>query len=213
MWHIFESGGPVMIPILICSIISLGITLERFWRLQRGRVIPKGLVIRVWEWLKNNELDKAKLEKLRKGSPLGKILAAGLSQRHSSREIIKETIEEVGGHVVHELECCLHVLGTIAGIAPLLGLLGTVLGIMEMFGIAAQQGMADPSALAGGISVALITTAAGLIVAIPALIFHRFLTSKVDALVVEMEQEALKMVEILQGFRLQEESNIKENTL
>jgi len=211
MWHIFESGGYVMYPILMCSIISLGIIIERFWRLQRGRVIPKGLVIRVWEWLKNNELDKAKLEQLRKGSPLGRLLAAGLSQRHSSREVIKESIEETGGHVVHDLECCLPILGTIAGVAPLLGLLGTVLGIMEMFGVAAQQGMADPAALASGISIALITTAAGLVVAIPALIFHRLLTSKVDGLVVEMEQEALKMVEILQGFRAQDESNKESN--
>jgi biopolymer transport protein ExbB len=212
MWNIFESGGYVMYPILICSILSLGIILERFWRLQRGRVIPKGLVIRVWEWLKNNELDKTKLEQLRKGSPLGRLLASGLAQRNSSREVIKESIEETGGHVVHELECCLPILGTVAAVAPLLGLLGTVLGIMDMFGVAAKQGMADPSALASGISVALITTAAGLIVAIPALIFHRVLTSKVDALVVEMEQEALKMVEILQGFRVREDNN-KENNL
>ncbi len=212
MWNIFESGGIVMYPILICSILSLGIILERFWRLQRGRVIPKGLVIRVWEWLKNNELDKTKLEQLRKGSPLGRLLASGLAQRNSSREAIKESIEETGGHVVHELECCLPILGTVAAVAPLLGLLGTVLGIMDMFGVAAKQGMADPSALASGISVALITTAAGLIVAIPALIFHRVLTSKVDALVVEMEQEALKMVEILQGFRVREDNN-KENNL
>lgn len=212
MWHIFESGGIVMYPILICSILSLGIILERFWRLQRGRVIPKGLVIRVWEWLKNNELDKTKLEQLRKGSPLGRLLASGLAQRNSSREVIKESIEETGGHVVHDLECCLPILGTIAAVSPLLGLLGTVLGIMEMFSVAAKQGMADPTALANGISVALITTAAGLIVAIPALVFHRILTSKVDALVVEMEQEALKMVEILQGFRVRDDNN-KENNL
>ena len=190
-----------MWPILICSVISLAIVAERFWSLQTRRICPKNLVAQIWQWQKNGELNQKNIQALRTGSPLGRVLAAGLINRNHDRIIMKETIEEVGRHVAHDLGKFLTTLGTIASISPFLGLLGTVVGMIQMFSSVTTGGLGDPAALAGGISVALITTAAGLTVAIPSLMFYRFFQGKTDELVVVMEQEALKLVEIMHNQR------------
>lgn len=201
MIELFKAGGWIMFPIVICSIAALAICVERGWSLRRSRITPKHLVAQVWSWIKNNQLDKKRLKTLKGSSPLGEILAAGLVNHVHGRETMKESIQEAGRHAVLTLEKYLNTLGTIALIAPLLGLLGTVIGMIEVFTVITIQGTGDANALASGISEALITTASGLTVAIPALIFHRFFERRVDELVTEMEQEALKMVEVLHGER------------
>ena len=201
MLEMMKAGGPLMWPILFCSILALAIVIERFWSLQTRRVAPKNLVAQVWQWEKVGHLDARRIQDLRRGSALGRILAAGLVNRRHDREVMKESIEEVGRHVVHDMERFLNTLGTIAAISPLLGLLGTVVGMIQVFSVITTQGVGDPSLLAGGISQALLTTAAGLTVAIPALIFHRFFRGRIDELVVTMEQEAIKMVEVMHGQR------------
>jgi len=197
MLEIVKSGGWLMLPIIICSVISAAIILERLWTLQPRRVLPKNLTRQVWEWVSKNQLNHTHIESLHNGSPLGEILAAGLANRHREREIIKESIEDAGRQVVHDLERFLNSLGTIAAITPLLGLLGTVIGMVKVFAAITTHGVGDPTVLAGGISEALITTAAGLTVAIPSLIGYRYLRGKVDALAVRMEKEAVTMVEAL----------------
>ena len=194
-----------MFPILLASIVATAITAERFWSLQSKRVTPDNLVAQVWQWLRLGKLDDKKIQHLRLGSPLGRVLAAGLINRRHERAIIKESIEEAGRHVAYDLERYLNTLGTIAAISPLMGLLGTVFGMIRMFAALKTHGVGDPSALSGGIAEALITTAAGLMVAIPALYFHRFFRGRVDALVITMEQEALKLVEVLHGEREQDQ--------
>jgi biopolymer transport protein ExbB len=199
--ELIKAGGFIMWPLLLCSIISLAIAAERFWYLQSKRVTPKNLVAQVWQWEKVGHLDAKRVQDLRIASPLGRVLAAGLVNRHHEREIMKESIEEVGRHVAHELERFLNTLGTIASITPLLGLLGTVIGMIKVFAVITAQGVGDPVVLASGISEALITTAAGLTVAIPSLMFYRFFRGRVDELVISMEQEAIKMVEVMHGQR------------
>lgn len=194
-----------MVPIIACSILALAIVAERFWSLQAKRVIPKHLVAQVWHLYRNNQLDPQRVDALRSGSMLGRILAAGLVNVHHDREIMKEAIEETGRQVVHELERYLNALGTIASISPLLGLLGTVFGMIQVFAAITTHGVGNPGVLAGGISKALITTAAGLSVAIPALMFYRYFRGRVDDLVVRMEEEALKMVEVMHGQREKEQ--------
>ena len=201
MLELIKAGGFIMWPLLLCSIISLAIAAERFWYLQSKRVTPKNLVAQVWQWEKVGHLDAKRVQDLRIASPLGRVLAAGLVNRHHEREIMKESIEEVGRHVAHELERFLNTLGTIASITPLLGLLGTVIGMIKVFAVITAQGIGDPAVLASGISEALITTAAGLTVAIPSLMFYRFFRGRVDELVISMEQEAIKMVEVMHGQR------------
>lgn len=195
MWEIILAGGPIMWPIVICSIAAAAILLERLWTLQRKRVIPRELTERVWKLVATRTLTDQHIEALERNSPLGRVLAAGLANRHHGREIMKEVIEDSGRHVVHELERFLNTLGTIAAISPLLGLLGTVTGIIEAFEAITTQGVGDARVLSGGIAEALITTAGGLIVAIPALIGYRYLRGLVDGLVVEMEKEAIKLVQ------------------
>ena len=201
MLELIKAGGWLMWPIILCSIISLAIITERFWSLRKKRIAPRNLVAQVYQWEKVGHLDLKRIKMLRAGSPLGRILAAGLVNRKKPREVMKESIEEVGRHVAHELERFLNTLGTIASISPLLGLLGTVIGMIKVFAVITAHGVGDPSILADGISTALITTAAGLSVAIPSLMFHRYFRGKVDDLVVTMEQEALKMVEVMLGLR------------
>ncbi len=201
MWELVKAGGWMMLPIILCSIAAAGIIAERLWTLRPARITPSHLLGQVWLWIKDKQLNSQKLKELRASSPLGEILAAGLANSKHGREIMKECIEEAAARVVHELERYLNALGTIAGIAPLLGLLGTVLGMIDIFSAFMGSNMANASVLAGGIAKALITTAAGLFVAIPALFFHRFLQRRVDELVVGMEQEAIKLVEVLQGER------------
>ncbi|MDH4022460.1 MAG: MotA/TolQ/ExbB proton channel family protein [Gammaproteobacteria bacterium] len=198
MLEIVIAGGWVMLPIILCSVVAVAIILERLWTLKPGRVVPRDLSRRVWEWVSSNQLNHQHIQELRISSPLGQILAAGLSNRQRDRATMKEVVEDTGRHVVHELERYLNTLGTIAAVSPLLGLLGTVTGMIRTFSALTSGGAGDPAALAGGISEALITTAAGLMVAIPALIGYRYLRGRVDVLVVEMEKEAIGLVEALQ---------------
>lgn len=201
MWELIKSGGWIMLPIVVCSIIAVAIVAERLWTLRPSRISPPHLLGQVWRWMQDQQMDQAKFQELRAGSPLGQILAAGLANSRHGRDIMKESIQEAGVKVVSELERYLTPLGTIAAITPLLGLLGTVLGMIEIFSAFMGSGMANAPQLAGGIAKALVTTAAGLFVAIPTLFFHRFLQRRVDQLVVNMEQEAIKLVEVVQGDR------------
>lgn len=205
MFELVKAGGWLMLPIIACSIVSVGIIVERIWMLQRKRVIPENLVAQVWQLHQKGELTSLHINTIRDGSPLGRVLAAGLVNRMHSREIMKESIEEVGRQVVQELERFLNTLGTIASITPLLGLLGTVIGMIKVFSAIMVAGVGNPGELAGGISEALITTAAGLSIAIPSIMFHRYFEGRVAMLVVGMEEEALKMVEVMQGAREREE--------
>ncbi len=207
MLELIKAGGILIWPILLCSVISLAIITERFWSLRKNKICPKNLVSHVWEMNKKGQLDKKEIQKIKRQSQLGRVLAAGLLNRHHERQIMKESVEEVGRHVVHELGRFLTTLGTIASITPLLGLLGTVIGMIQVFTVITTMGLGDPGILAEGISVALITTAAGLTVAIPSLMFYRYFQGKIDELVITMEQEALKMVEVMHGQREQESSN------
>jgi biopolymer transport protein ExbB len=203
--EIFQSGGLLMWPLLICSIIALAIIAERFWSLQKRNVAPAELLQQVLDHEKANRISDDLLKLLVKSSPLGRLFAVGLVNRDHGREIMKEAIEEEGNTVVHELDRYLNTLGTIAAITPLLGLLGTVIGMIQVFTSITpevmSQGIGDPTVLAAGISKALITTAAGLSIGIPALMFHRYFKGKVHSLTVEMEQQSLKLVEIIQGDR------------
>lgn len=201
MLEIVRAGGWLMLPIIWCSIIAAAIVLERLWTLQVKRVIPANLTRQVQDWISNDELDPAHLQRLHQSSPLGQMLATGLANRNRPREVIKETIEDVGRHAVHELERYLSALGTIAAISPLMGLLGTVIGMIKVFAAITSSGVGNPGVLAGGISEALITTAAGLSVAIPALIAYRHLRSRVDALVIRMEKETIKFIETVVAHR------------
>jgi biopolymer transport protein ExbB len=197
MLEIVQAGGWVMLPIIICSIVAVAIIVERLWTLQEKRVLPANLSKEIWALVKDDSLSRSQIEALHDSSPLGQILAAGLNNRHRNREVMKESIEDTGRHVVHELNRFLNTLGTIAAITPLLGLLGTVIGMVNVFAAITTHGVGDPSVLAGGISEALITTAAGLCVAIPSLIGYRYLRGRIEALVVQMEREALTLVEAL----------------
>ena len=201
MLEIIKAGGWVMLPLIMCSVFALAIIAERFWTLRESRVAPKNLVAQVWQWEKGGHLDARRIADLRRSSPLGRILAAGLINRKHDRDVMKESIEDVGRHVAHDLERFLDVLGTITAISPLLGLLGTVLGIIKIFSTIMTHGIGDPNMMAGGIAEALIDTVTGLSIAIPSMFFYRYFHSRVDALVITMEQEALKMVEIIKGQR------------
>jgi len=197
MVEIVKAGGWLMAPIILCAIVAMGIILERFWTLQQKRVLPDDLTSKVWGWVKDDKLDHRQIQTLHQGSPLGQILAAGLINRDRDRSIMKDSIEDTGRHVVHELERYLDTLGTVAAISPLLGLLGTVIGMAKVFTAITTHGVGNPTVPAGGIAEALITTAAGLTVAIPALIGYRYYRNRVDTLVVDMEKEAIKLVEAL----------------
>lgn len=203
MWEIVQEGGWLMLPIIVCSVIAFAIIGERLWTLQRKKVVPEKLVHGIWTLLKKDALTENHILEIEQGSPLGKVLASGLINRHLSRVEIKESIEETGRFVAHELERFMNTLGTISTITPLLGLLGTVIGMIKVFTVITTAGVGDPGQLAGGISVALITTAAGLTVAIPSLIFHRYLKRRIDSLIVDMEMEAVKLLEVLHGERHQ----------
>ncbi|HHB11699.1 MAG TPA: MotA/TolQ/ExbB proton channel family protein [Chromatiales bacterium] len=202
MLEIIRAGGWLMVPILLGSVLAMAIVLERLWSLRTRRVMPPGLLDRVLRAYQKGALSDKQITNLREGSPLGRILAAGLAYRDAPREVMKEVIEDTGRHVAHGLERYLNTLGTIAAVSPLLGLLGTVLGMIQVFSVITSVGVGDPTELASGISQALITTAAGISVAVPALIFHRYFRGKVNRLVVEMEAEALKLVEMMHARRV-----------
>jgi biopolymer transport protein ExbB len=199
--EILRAGGLLMLPIILCSIIAIAIVIERFWTLSSSRITPKYVLAQVWTWLKNNQLDSAKLRELRLSSPLGQVLAAGLVTSKYGRAAMIESIEQTAALVIHDMERYLNTLGTIAAITPLLGLLGTVVGMIEVFSEIMLQGTGNANALAGGISQALISTAAGLTVAIPTFMFHRFFTRRVDSLVLNLEQESIKLVDALHSDR------------
>lgn len=206
MLELVIAGGWLMVLIIACSVLAIAICIERFFILNPKRVAPPHLLATVWKQIKGEELDAEGLRTLRESSPLGRILAAGLSNAHHGREVMKESIEEAAGHVVHELERYLNTLGTIASIAPLLGLLGTVVGMIRVFAQIMVHGTGNASALAGGISEALITTAAGLSVAIPALVMHRYYTGRIDAIVVRLEQQTIKLVDALHAGEAQRDT-------
>ena len=197
MFEIVKAGGIVMVPIILCSILAVAITLERLWTLRSQRVSPAELTDKVWQWVENRTLTDRQIAALQAHSPLGRILAAGLANRNRDRSVMIGAIEDAGRHVVHDLERFLGPLGTIAAISPLLGLLGTVTGMIRTFKAITVSGIGNPTAMAGGIAEALITTAAGLIVAIPALVAYRYLRGRVDALVIKMEKESIKLVQAI----------------
>jgi len=199
MWEIVRAGGPLMWPIILCSIAAAAIVLERLWTLQDRRVLPRELTPKVWQLIESNQINDKVIQALEQNSPLGRVLAAGLANRHRSREIMMERLEDTGRHVIHELERFLNTLGTIAAVSPLLGLLGTVVGIIRAFNAITAGGMGDPRALSGGIGEALIATAAGLTVAIPSLLAHRALRSKVDGIVIAMEKDAIRLADALEA--------------
>jgi biopolymer transport protein ExbB len=195
--EILLAGGWAMTPILICSLVALAIVLERFWTLRRASVLPPGLGEEVREWARSGQLDNDHVQALAEGSPLGELLAGALSVRDRPRELIKERIEDTGRHVVHRLERFLSTLGTIALIGPLLGLLGTVIGLIRMFMDVMGGGVGDPAKMAGGIGEALICTASGLVVAIPAYVLHRYFRSRVAGYIVDMEKQATALLDDL----------------
>lgn len=201
MLELIQSGGWLMLPILACSVLALAICLERFWTLRASRVAPKGLLAETWHAMKSGQLNADRLRAIKASSALGTILVAGLNNASHGREIMKESVEEAASYVVHDLERFLNPLGTIAAITPLLGLLGTVIGMIKVFTEIMVQGTGNANVLAGGISEALITTATGLSVAIPALIFHRYFQRRIDSLIVTMEQESIKLIEAMHGER------------
>jgi biopolymer transport protein ExbB len=190
-------GGPIMAPILLCSVISLGIIVERCLSLRRNRILKYEVLQRIEELLRDRKIPEATTLCKRYPSSMTRILLAAILNHDKSRQEIKEIIEDAGRHEVPVLERYLTVLGTIASISTLLGLLGTITGMIKTFNVIAALGYGHPEALAGGISEALITTAAGLGVAIPTVVLYNFFTSKVDALVIEMEKNSLRMLNIL----------------
>ncbi len=198
MWEIVQAGGALMWPIILCSIVAAAIILERLWTLQDRRVLPPDLTQKVWKLVEADQVNDKVIQALEQNSPLGKLLAAGLANRHRPREVLMERLEDTGRHVVYELERFLNTLGTIAGVSPLLGLLGTVTGIIKAFNAINAGGAGDPRMLSGGIAEALIATAAGLCVAIPSLIAYRYLRGRVDRIVVEMEKNALRLADVVE---------------
>lgn len=201
MESIFNAGGWLMFPLALCSIAVIAISVERFWTLNPKKIAPRNQLGDVWAKIQKSKMSADELKELRASSPLGRILAAGLSSSRHGRDVMKDSIQEAASQVIHELERYLAILGTIAAVTPLLGLLGTVLGMIKVFAAIMLEGTGNAGVLAGGISQALITTAAGLSVAIPAMISHRFFLRRLDALVVAMEQDAVKLVDVLHNDR------------
>ena len=200
MFAIIEAAGWPIWPLLLCSVIALAIIGERLWSLRANVVMPKSLLSQVVQDFRQNGVSAQTLTRLSEASPLGIVFAAGLRNARNAPAIMKEAIEESGRLVAIELERFLTSLGTIAAIAPLLGLFGTVIGMIEIFGAQTPQGT-NPLVLAHGISIALYNTAFGLVVAVPSMIFYRHFRAKVDAMLVDMELQAIKLVEILHGER------------
>lgn len=208
LWVFIEAGGSIMIVLLVCSIVSLAIIGERLWALRVNKLVPAGLIKQVWAWVKSGDLSKDKIASLKDNSPLGRILAAGLINAKYGRDIMKESIVDAATHEIHNMNKFLNLLGSIAAIAPLMGLLGTVFGMIEVFAqIVDSQGLGRSEVLAGGINKALYTTAFGLTVAIPALFFYRFFIRKIDEITVVMEQDATKLVDVIHGDRANDEAS------
>ena len=200
MLSLIQAAGWPIWPILIASVVAMGIIVERMWTLRLSVISPKELLPRVLNEYKRSGVNPEMIARLQKHSPLGEILAAGLKNVKSTREVMKESIEESGRVIVHDLNRYLTTLGTIAALSPLMGLFGTLVGMIEIFGSSSPAG-SNPTQLAYGISVALYNAAFGILVAIPSMIFYRHFRSKVDDFVIEMELQALKLVEIVHGER------------
>ncbi len=201
MYSIIQAAGWPIGLLLLASIIALALILERLIALRRNKILPPNLLAEVIELYRSRQVTPKVIAKLEENSPLGRVLAAGLRNERASREIMKESIEEAGRGVAHELERFLSAIGTIASTAPLMGLFGTVIGMIEIFGAQAPTGGTNPQELAHGISTALYNTAFGLVIAIPSLIFYRYFRNKVDGVVVEMEQQAVRFVDTVHGDR------------
>ena len=201
MFSIIQAAGWPIWPLLIASIIAVALIIERIVALREVKVIPAGLLDKAIAAHRERGISTDMLSSLAASSPLGRVLAAGLRNHTSPRPVMKEAIDEEGRAVSHELERYLTTLGTIASISPLMGLFGTVVGMIEIFGSQSPSGGTNPQQLAHGISVALYNTGFGLIIAIPAMIFFRHFRGKVEAFVVEMEQQAARLVDILHGDR------------
>ena len=200
MFAIIQAAGWPIWPLLIASIIAVALIIERVIMLRKDRIVPAGLLGKAVAIYQKQGITPELIDKLGQDSPLGQVLAAGLRNTKSSRYVMKESIEEAGRAVTHELERFLTTLGTIASISPLMGLFGTVVGMIEIFGSQAPSG-SNPIVLAHGISMALYNTAMGLVVAIPSMIFYRHFRGRVDSLIVEMESQAVRLIEILHGER------------
>jgi biopolymer transport protein ExbB len=199
MWEIVRAGGPLMWPIILCSVIATAIVLERLWTLQDKRVMPAELTRKVRSLIDGRQINERVIQAIEQNSPLGRVLAAGLAHAHRPHAIVVERLQDTGRHVVFDLEKFLNTLGTIAGVAPLLGLLGTVAGIIKSFNAITAVGLGDPRALSGGIAEALICTAAGLGVAIPSLIAYRYLRGRVDRIVVAIEKDAMLIADAMEA--------------
>ena len=197
MLELVKAGGWPMIPLLLLSAVGLAIIVERFWTLRRKSVLPPGLGGEVRAWAARGKLDPAHIESLRGTSPLGALLAAALDVRQRPRDQVRERIEDVGRHLVHRMERYLNTLGTIAAAGPLLGLFGTVVGMIQMFLGILDHGVGDVNQLAGGIGKALVCTASGMVVAIPALMFHRYFRGRIAGYIVDMEHEAIQLLDTL----------------
>ncbi|SCX59496.1 MotA/TolQ/ExbB proton channel family protein [Nitrosospira sp. Nsp1] len=201
MFALIQAAGWPIWPLILASIVAMGIIGERMWALRLSMVTPRDLLPKVVYEYRNSGVSADMIARLQKHSPLGQIFAAGLRNDRSTREVMKESIEEAGHAVSHDLEHYLTTLGTIASMSPLMGLFGTLVGMIEIFGVNSPTGGSDPAQLAHGISVALYNAAFGILVAIPSMMFYRHFRAKVDALVIEMELQALKLVEIVHGER------------
>jgi biopolymer transport protein ExbB len=200
VFAIIQAAGWPIWPLLLASILAVALIIERLVALRAAKVVPPGLLQRVIGEVKEHGANDQLIQNLERHSPLGRVLAAGVRNVSASREVMKESIEEAGRATAHEIERYLTTLGTIASISPLMGLFGTVVGMIEIFGASAPGGT-DPQQLAHGISVALYNTGFGLMIAIPAVIFWRHFRALVDGFVVEMEQQAVRLVEVLHGER------------
>ncbi len=200
MFSIIQAAGWPIWFLLIASVIALALIIERIIYLRRDRILPRSLLDEVVEVYQNEQITDDVLDKLAQNSPLGYVLAAGLRNAGSERDVMKESIEEAGRAVAHHMERFLTTIGTIATLAPLMGLFGTVVGMIEIFGAQNAVG-ANPAQLAHGISVALYNTGFGLMIAMPALVFYRHFRALVDSFIVDMEQQAVKFVDIVHGKR------------
>jgi biopolymer transport protein ExbB len=202
VFEVIVAGGWVMGPIILCSIVAMGIICERFWSLRTEKVMPRHLAAQVWSLYRKNQLDASFIRQMRSESPLGAVLAAGILNYPHGRDVMKDSIEQAGRAAVHQMGKYLNALGTIASISPYLGLLGSVLGMIKVFSTFSEStGVGNPMHLAGGISEILITTASGLAVAIPSLMFHRYFDGRVDELALRLEEESLHLVERMHGER------------
>ena len=188
----------MMVPLFLCSVIATAIVFERFWTLRQEKVAPRSLLNDLLVVSRENLVDEAFLKRVEMSSPLGTVLASCMANSQRPRDEVKEIVEEVGRHVAFNLVSYLNILSTIASVAPLLGLLGTVLGMIEVFAVITVDGIGQAGELAGGISQALVSTAAGLVVAIPSLMFYRYFQGRVEAIVISMEKDTMRLLEFLQ---------------